>query len=51
MICEADPNGHGYISYTAFENIISSFKEYKEETVISPIDTFQLSQGRPLMKF
>jgi Ca2+-binding EF-hand superfamily protein len=30
MICEADPNGHGYISYHAFENIIATFKKYKE---------------------
>lgn len=37
MICEADPNGHGYISYSAFENIIATFKQYKEERVVTPI--------------
>jgi hypothetical protein len=37
MIYEADPNGHGYISYEAFEKIVMAFKEYKEENVSNPI--------------
>jgi hypothetical protein len=42
MIYEADPNGHGYISFEAFEKIIATLKEYKEENVSSPICTYCL---------
>lgn len=37
MIYEADPNGHGYISYEAFEKIVANYKQFKEENVSSPI--------------
>lgn len=37
MIYEADPNGHGYISYEAFEKIVTNYKQLKEDNISSPI--------------
>lgn len=37
MIYEADPNGHGYISYDAFEKIVTNYKQLKEDNISSPI--------------
>lgn len=37
MIYEADPHGHGYISFEAFEKIVVDYKQLKEENVSSPI--------------
>lgn len=37
MIYEADPNGHGYISYEAFEKIVTNYKQLKEDSISSPI--------------
>ncbi len=45
MIYEADPNGHGYISYEAFEKIVTNYKQFKEENVSSPIGKLQKYKG------
>lgn len=37
MIYEADPNGHGFISFEAFEKIVVSYKQLKEDNISSPI--------------
>lgn len=37
MIYEADPNGHGYISFEAFEKMVVSYKQLKEDNISSPI--------------
>lgn len=39
MIYEADPNGHGFISFQAFEKIVVSYKQLKEDNISSPIGT------------
>lgn len=33
MVYQADLNGHGYISYDAFERIVENYKNFKEDTV------------------
>ena len=45
MIYEADPHGHGYISFEAFEKIVIDYKQLKEENVSSPIGKLVLIKG------
>jgi hypothetical protein len=45
MIYEADPNGHGYISFEAFEKIVVNYKQLKEDNISSPIGTRYYIKG------
>ena len=39
MIYMADPNGHGYITFAAFESMVTDFKHHQEQEVSNPMGT------------
>jgi hypothetical protein len=45
MIYDADPNGHGFISYEAFEKIVTNYKQSKEDNISTPIGKPSIIKG------